>query len=735
VDSTILRRLRGEPNVRKFATIDIETRKWVQPYAVGFYDGSRYVDFIDYTFTWQAVDKALDHVLQSEYAGYWIYAHNGGNFDFTFLLNRLIRQKKYRSRFTVDIIPIGSTVVTFTVTEVDPGVHRKGCSALVCRGCKAKRADNRDQKWVFVDSARLLPMALDEIGETFNVTRKVKLDMSYDELALVENRMTMQHYLKVDCISLYDGIHEVQKTINQLGGQLGITLPSTSLDLYRRAFQRDDVHTNRHYLGCPNHGVSLKKGVAQAKCPPKYAGFDEKGNPRVTHCCLHEFIREAYFGGRTEIYRMSFNPYYVPKSLPPWKSLTKFKHYERGFDYEDVVNYRDDKWGQWVRRANLYDINSHYPHCMLEPMPVGPAIEMEGLTEAQVYSNASRLVGMVNCDVYIPEDCYLPPLPVRKGGKLMFPVGKLHGTWDTAELALVAKVGGKILKTYKSVWFSTAPIFIRFIRQLYKFRDKKAPGYKKALDKLAKLLMNSLYGKWAMKVNRTKIVIRPSSPDGKKCINMEADVWAENTIVNPIYVLPQLSVHVTSVARARLWEINMKVLQDGGRIYYNDTDSLVCSGATLETGGDLGALKNEATIKRAVFALPKLYLVETDEPNTDKTKEPHLKIKSKGLGPGIRMPCKPECEKDHEHVVEGQQGDDPLDGQLSEKEFFDMVRRGVPIERHRITKLKEALNAYAKAATEFPRIISSPKAMQSAYDKRIILDDHNTKPLVVNMFA
>lgn len=688
MDSTILRRLRGEPKVRRFATIDLESRKWVEPYAVGFYDGTRYVDFIDYTFTWQAVDKALDHVLQPAYAGYWIYAHNGGNFDFTFLLNRLIREKRYRGRYTVDIIPIGSTVVTFTVVEVDPGVHYKQCPATSCRGCKPKRVDNTDQKWTFVDSARLLPMALDEIGETFNVTRKVKLDMSYDELALSTNRLTMQHYLKVDCVSLYDGIHEVQKTINALGGQLGITLPSTSLDLYRRAFQRDDIYTNRHYPGCPNNGVSLKRGVKQDRCPAEFAGVDEKGKPRETYCCMHDFVREAYFGGRTEIYRMVFEPY-------------------------------TDEFGRKVDRANLYDINSHYPHCMLEPMPVGPAIQMEGLTEQQVLNNGKRLVGIVECDVYIPESTYLPPLPVRKGGKLMFPVGKLHGTWDTAELALVPKVGGKILKTYKSVWFETAPIFIRFIRQLYKFRDKKSAGYKKALDKLAKLLMNSLYGKWAMKVNRTKIVLHPSSPDGKKCINMDADVWAEDTIVNPIYVLPQLSVHVTSVARARLWEINMKVLRDGGRIYYNDTDSLVCSGATLETGADLGALKNEATIKRAVFALPKLYLVETDEPNTDKAKEQHLKIKSKGLGPGIRI---------------GEQGDDPLDGQISEKEFFDMVRRGVPIERHRITKLKEALNAYAKSATQFPRIISSPKAMQSQYDKRTILDGHDTKPLIVNMF-
>lgn len=660
----------------------------MEPYAVGFYDGSNYVDFIDYTFEWKAIDRALAHVLRPEYAGWWVYAHNGGNYDFTFFLRRLILDPAYRSKYTVDIIPIGSTVVTFTVTEVDPGMHVKSCPLKKCRGCKAKRKDNRDQKWTFVDSARSLPMALEEVGDVFDTTKKVKLTVSYDELAQKRNEKTMRHYLQVDCIALYDGLQKFHKTINDMGGQVGVTLPSTSLDLFRRVFQKDDIHTNRHYLRCPNYGKPVKRGVNDV-CPPEVAGYGPDGKPLVSYCCLHDFIREAYFGGRTEIYRMEFKPYH-------------------------------DEKGRWVDRANLYDINSHYPHCMLEPMPVGPAIEMEGLSEANVYSNARRMVGIVDCEVEIPRDCYLPPLPVKHEGKLMFPTGRLRGTWDTAELCLLPKVGGKILKTYRSVWFTTEPIFIRFIRQLYKLRNKKDPNWNKGLDRIAKLLMNSLYGKWAMKVTRTKIVIHPSSPEGKQCINFEADVWAEDTIVNPIYILPQLSVHVTSVARARLWEINNKVLQDGGRIYYNDTDSLVCSGATLETGADLGALKNEATIKRAVFALPKLYLIETDESNEDKTKEANLKIKSKGLGPGIRP---------------AEEGDDPLDGQLSEKEFFDLVRKGVPITRTRITKLKEALNDYARNATSFPRVISTPKAMKTAYDKRTVLDDYDTAPLYLDMLS
>lgn len=735
MDTTILRRLSGEPKVRNFATIDIEARKWTEPYAVGFYDGSQYRDFVDYTFSYKSIDAALAVVLTEKYAGYWIYAHNGGNYDFTFFLRHIIMTPELRRKYLVDIIPIGSTVISFSVIEIDPGHHRKWCEDKKCRGCQPRKSNKRELKWTFVDSARLMPLPLEDIGKVFGTTKKVKLAMSYDELAQESNRQTMTHYLKVDCLSLYDAVDKMQRTINNLGGQLGITLPSTALDIFRRSHQREDIHTNRHYRRCPEYGVVTPRGVK-----PTCIG------------CMHDFIRLAYFGGRTEIYRMHFEPW-------------------------------TDRNGVQVDTAEMWDINSHYPACMLEPMPVGPAIELEGLDEKAVYSNARRMMGIVECDVYIPEDCYLPPLPVRveiKGtpeqphykihesddgnSKLCFPTGYIHGTWDTAELVLLEKVGGRILKTYKSLWFETSPIFVRFIKQLYKFRDRKDPKWNEFLDFVAKICMNALYGKWAMKERRTKVVIHPSSPEGKKCINFEADVWAEDTIVTPLYIVPQLSVHVTSIARARLWEINWRVLKEGGRIYYNDTDSLVGSGAKLATGTDLGELKHEATIKRAVFALPKLYLIETLEKQKKKTREVNVKVKAKGLSPGIPVSLAevvgrlgadevarmagatvkdvrrwlkegtPDTAVRSLGIRSDEEGDDPLAGQLSEADFFDLVRRGVPIMRHRITKLKEALNAYAREATMFPRVISTPKQMKTQYNKRIVLSDYNTKPFSLRMF-
>jgi len=141
----------------------------------------------------------------------------------------------------------------------------------------------------------------------------------------------------------------------------------------------------------------------------------------------------------------------------------------------------------------------------------------------------------------------------------------------------------------------------------------------------------------------------------------------------------------------------------------------VCSGVDLPVGRQLGALKLENVLTRAEFILPKLYLIETEEESKKKKREKHLKVKAKGMGPGIRIGLG--------------LGDDELDGQLSESEFIDLVRKGIPLERHRLTKFRESLADLVKHKLDFPRIIASPKSIQSLYDKRQVLNDYDTRPL------
>lgn len=651
VNNDILYRLKGKIKQRKFATIDIEATQWVNAYAVGFYDGKHYFDFIGD----DCIQQALTFVLQDDYIGYWIYAHNGGNYDFTFFLRQLLRRNVLK-KYKVEVTPIGSCMFRIDVFEWDKDFEKKRDGKL---GVK---------HWVFIDSARLMPIKLDDLGETFGIGKKVSLNMSYDELAQENNRDIMRKYLKQDCVLLYKAVEKMQATINKMGGEIQSTLPSTSLDLFRRRYQRDDIYSNRHFISCPSYGEARKS-----------SRFDKE---KVCEGCGHEFIRNAYYGGRSEIFRMNFTP-------------------SKGHEL-----------------AYLFDVNSMYPACMLNPMPIGQGTLLQDIDEDDLYRNAALRTGIVECDVEIPSSCYIPPLPWRekKGSKLIFPSGKFTGVWDTCELTLLREVGGKILKIRRSMWFDEETIFTRFVKNVYSFRNKKSPDWNAGLDWIAKILLNAAYGKFALKEERTRFHINPVSIEGLTPIDLESDIWSEEIKITPSYVVPQLAVHVTALARAMLWRIMNDVVKQGGRVYYCDTDSVVCSGIKLNTGGELGQLKLEHNITRAEFVLPKLYLIETEEANKKKKEEVNLKVKAKGMGPGIRV---------------NNVGEDKLDGQLSEREFIDMVKKGIPIERTRLVKFREALNEYARKATEFPRLVSAPKQIQSEYDKRIVLKDFDTRSIVL----
>lgn len=701
-----LKRLSGAPEPRSFCVVDIEARNWVEPYAVGFFDGLDYQQFDGFG---RCIRAFLDGVLRSEFAGKWIYAHNGGNYDFLFLMREILRLD-YRHKYRVEITPTGSTIIRLDVIAIVEGKHEKGCADAKCQGCEPiKDRKKKPQRWSFLDSAKLMPLPLADLGETFGITKKIKLQMSYNALALPQNHAIMSNYLKTDCVSLYQAIDLMQRRINDLGGQIGVTLPATSLDLYRRRFQYRDVFVNRHWINCPEYRVEPKDQRSD-RCI-----VADKTNESS---CMHEYIRKAYFGGPAQIFRTTFvGAKAIERDNEARQFQTEGERVKHGLPRYLLTDEERSSFDLRFPVAKMYDINSHYPACMLEPMPVGEAIEFTDLPEQSIYSNAMNFVGIVEADVEIPGDCYLPPLPVEHEGKLMFPAGRLRGVWDAQELRLLPLVGGRINKTYRSVWFEQEPIFVDFIREIYKLRDKSQADWNKGLDWLAKILMNSAYGKYAMRVLRTMVLVRPEAHEGMTPLDFDSDVWSEDVMIAPNYIVPQLAVHIVALARCRLWKLNNRVITEGGRLYYNDTDSLVCSGIELPVGPGLGALKLESTIHRAQFVLPKLYLVETEEADKKKTEEAHLRIKSKGMGPGIRI---------------DEEGDDPLAKQLSEEEFVKVTREGGEVVRHRLTKLAEGLRDYAKSKLEFPRIIESTKSIQSAYDKRTMRGDFDTEPLYLS---
>jgi hypothetical protein len=554
---------------------------------VGWFDGENYLVFESSPKQPQVKNGALDLWLRWLFSGEApsgpLYAHNGGNFDANFVLKWLLKQPKRRYRW--QIIPVQSTTLCLEVWK-----------------------EGSEGSWRFLDSARLMPASLEKLGKTFGLGGKVP-DVDYATLHLDPRRY---EYLERDCRLLYVCIERFRTMIEGLGGEVGMTAPSTAMATYRRAFQRV---------------------------------------PLQTHVKSHKLAREAYYGGRTEVFR-------------------------RKFDGPGMLCYGD--------------VNSMYPWAMCGDAPVGDATTIRGSCDWEYLSRCRA--GIVEATVYVPESSYVPPLPVRHGGKLVFPVGTFKGAWHADELRCLLECGGSVVKQHRSVWYSTADAFTGFVEALYLYRDKSRLGYDEGLAFIAKLLLNSFYGKFGTQTERQMILGGfPDNAEGRRLtpFDPDNDIWTEATECHASYIIPQVAGWVTARARARLWRALYQVHRSGGDLYYCDTDSII---STHDWGNatKLGEIKRECWITQADFAAPKLYLYETPE---------GVKVRAKGFS--------------------------RFGGSQVTPDQYRALTGGEAYQASRLGKAKALLRGADCGVVEVT------KRLREAYSKRILLDCGNTKPIMI----
>jgi hypothetical protein len=486
--------------------------------------------------------------------------------------------------------------------------------------------------------------------------------LSHD-LSMLEDNPKWEVYLQRDCEALYEALQQFQSLLtDKLQGEMGITAPSSAMKLYRR-----------RYMG---HG----KTPAMI---PHHRHFREcLEAKRECEGCLHAWIRRGYYGGRVEVFR------------------------PRG----EGVSY--------------YDINSSYPRAMLEDMPGGEVRQYGPTKGPDEFARFERsAVGFVECDVEIPDSCYLPPLPHRdeSSGKLLFPVGRFSGVWSWSELRLLADplVGGSILNIRRSVWYERKNLFFDFVKELYAYRDKAHAEYEEGLALISKLMMNSLYGKFGMNEDRREILVLgpdESAPEGATFPRLEdgeddvtSKVCYVEKRVSPPYIIPQISAQITALARVRLWSCMAGVLRRGGKLYYCDTDSLITDLDNLHTSSELGELKNEYPGEVLTVELigPKMYMLEK---HTPFPKEHSVGCNSKD--------CK-GCGKT-KLAMKG------IPKDLRTVDTLRALQRGETVSFPRL----ERLGAMAgRQFLEPPRMRQAKKSMKAKNDKRVQICNVDSRPI------
>ena len=546
-----LKPLVKDPNKKmpKFGVCDIEASDWIKFLVIGYYSKIRDSETdepLEEKFeTFERMADFCAWIFSDEQPHNIIYAHFGGKYDFNFILREFYFMHEY---YYIDgMIPRGSGLLCVSVSTVK---RYSIAPAKTKEKNIIKRFPNgdvliKDRTIVFKDSAALLPFSLKSLTENFGVEHK-KQEIDYEQIKEVTPELL--EYLEYDLKGLYQVLEKFYSWPMIKAAGATSTMASQAM----RVFQ-----------------THLKTTI-----PSLGGGIDD-------------FVRGAYFGGRTEIFKPLFN------QKPGQKSL------------------------------KTLDVNSLYPAVMRDN-------EFPTVFQHETKKYYAERMGFYEVDVEVP-DMYIPPLGTvfdQEGdGRLIFPVGKFRGRWSTIELNYAMSLGVKILKVHRGKVFKNGGyIFKDYINELYAIRQKAS---KDSVDNvLCKLLMNSTYGRFGLQRERENIefddgqlgVHSPMEIElGKnKFIRLvKKDIVLENSFANVA-----IAAWVTSHARILMHKLYMKAPE---ALYYSDTDSLFTTHDYVCDDKDLGKLKFEYDSKNACFLLPKTYILEAFDPQfkqyDDKGKE------------------------------------------------------------------------------------------------------------------
>lgn len=401
------------------------------------------------------------------------------------------------------------------------------------------------------------------------------------------------------------------------------------------------------------------------------------------------FIRQSFFGGRTNATKLIY----------------KFEKDEEG-RYKDVTS--------------LYPTVNYY-----DEYPLGHYIILDNNyckdNQDEVLDRVlkRKYFGFIEVLIEAPKDLYHPVLP-KKAEKLVFDLNDKRGVWCSNELYNALDNGYTIKMVFEVRYYkeTTRELFKPYVSKFLKIKqeasgypdwvknkddeDKYILDYEKqqgikmdkhqiiknpGLREIAKLCLNSLWGKFGQRTNLTKVEIIKSKEELYKIVFNETlddvnwidisddklqvsykvkDKYVENDYNTSIAV----ASFTTASARCRLYE-GLEILNR--QVLYFDTDSIVykykgnSEDKDLECGDLLGDWTDELDgakmIGTFVSGGPKNYSYETDDGKY------HTKVKGFSLNYEVSQQINHLSMIDLVNKV--------LDGQETKIGVsYDMIKRG-----------------------------------------------------------
>lgn len=260
----------------------------------------------------------------------------------------------------------------------------------------------------------------------------------------------------------------------------------------------------------------------------------------------------------------------------------------------------------------VLDVNSLYPSVMYyQPLPYGEGIFFKGKYKPDKIYNL--YVQMFTCQFELKPG-YIPTIQL-KNNLSFIPTQYLESSDGEDVTLCLTNVDFELFMEhynvfnieYHSGWKfkSTIGLFKDYIDKWNKVKMESTLNGNKAMRTLAKLMLNALYGKFALNPN-----VQSKLP------------WYDNGVIKyklgeketrePIYI--PVGTFITAWARYKTISSAQKVYE---RFVYADTDSLHLVGTEIPDMLEidpvkLGAWKHESTFTRARFLRQKSYIEEID---------------------------------------------------------------------------------------------------------------------------
>ena len=578
----------------------------------------------------ETVGSLCQTILTRRYEGYHLYAHYGGGYDHRFILDWIL---KNRPDLKVLIIENHGNILALKVfnTVLKDGV------------------ETPKQVWHFWDSYQVIKGGLKDLTKVFNVKHKKKADVN---AKYITNTPTAREYLKFDCLGLYEVIEDFYKLPLLHGVGHKMTTSSLAMTTFRLNYLKDTV---------------------LYKLPPD----------------KEEFVRQAYYGGRVEIFKMI------------------------------AENVRE------------YDVNSMYVSAMLNPLPCGS----KGAWASGYDFSDENTVGFLDCTVECPDNLLIPLLPVKTPeGKLIFPIGTWRGTYFSAEVKEALKHGYKIEVT-RALIFPCDTYLKDYAQDTWNLRIAN-PG-KNPINITAKLLGNGLYGKFAQEREREMILsnvdFEEGCKNGWKLVFPEYNLWKVPTFSDSPAILPYISAAITSYSRIALHRFLMLKPE---KVVYCDTDSVFIEDDELPHGKGLGELKFEDSYEKFAAIQPKFYYaVPVQDYKTTTVCLPITRTKTLPDDKKVYLMSNifkkfMRCTKTDKIRAKGFSGDElPFTYQdfvkaLHSNDYSEFFQQ----QEEKMTKLNEALKL-----KDILALVARKKGVKSEYSKRTVNRmDWTTKPIRID---